>query len=54
MKVPIARYSALELVGPTNGLETMYTVAIAQYGRGICMSMAMYNAIIDAANVRTP
>jgi len=29
-------------------------VAIAQYGRGICMSMAMYSAIIDAENVRTP
>ncbi|MOA14852.1 hypothetical protein D3C78_1349800 [compost metagenome] len=29
-KVPMARYSALELVGPTNGLETMYTVAMAQ------------------------
>ena len=53
-KVPAARYNALELVGPRNGLETMYTVAIAQYGRGICMSMAMYSAIIEAANVRTP
>lgn len=50
----MARYSALELVGPRNGLETMYTVAIAQYGRGICMSKAMYSAIIDAAKVRTP
>ncbi|MNE75341.1 hypothetical protein D3C80_1714900 [compost metagenome] len=29
-KVPMARYSALELVGPTKGLETMYTVAMAQ------------------------
>ncbi|MNO10466.1 hypothetical protein D3C81_2343580 [compost metagenome] len=28
--VPTARYRALELVGPTNGLETMYTVAMAQ------------------------
>jgi hypothetical protein len=54
MKVPMARYNALELVGPTNGLETIYTVAIAQYGRGICISMAMYRAIIEAAKVRTP
>ena len=54
IKVPMARYSALELVGPRNGLETMYTVAIAQYGRGICMSKAMYSAVIDAANVRIP
>ncbi|KPW92372.1 hypothetical protein ALO75_200152 [Pseudomonas syringae pv. coryli] len=29
-RVPAALYSALELVGPTKGLETMYTVAIAQ------------------------
>ncbi|MCY1435550.1 hypothetical protein D9M71_516490 [compost metagenome] len=29
-KVPMARYRALELVGPTNGLETIYTVAMAQ------------------------
>ncbi|MNP78080.1 hypothetical protein D3C76_1756220 [compost metagenome] len=29
-KVPIARYNALDVVGPRNGLETMYTVAIAQ------------------------
>ena len=50
----MARYRALELVGPTNGLDTIYTVAIAQYGRGICMSMAIYSAIIDAAKVRTP
>ncbi|MOA64129.1 hypothetical protein D3C78_1900870 [compost metagenome] len=28
--VPKARYRALELVGPTKGLETMYTVAMAQ------------------------
>ncbi|MNG41265.1 hypothetical protein D3C76_543010 [compost metagenome] len=28
--VPTARYNALELVGPTKGLETMYTVAMAQ------------------------
>jgi hypothetical protein len=52
--VPAARYSALELVGATKGLETIYTVAIAQYGRGSSKISARYSASIDAAKVRTP
>jgi hypothetical protein len=36
------------------GLETIYTVAMAQYGRGISISKAIYSAIIEAAKVRTP